>query len=63
MDGIELTRSIREVYSAEQLPIVMVTTQDENSDGAAAKEAGVQQYLNKPFTKEMIGEVIEKFKG
>ena len=63
MDGIEFTRSVRRSYKANELPIVMVTTQDESSDGAAARTAGVQEYLNKPFTEDMLVSVIEKFKG
>ncbi|MCM8530092.1 MAG: response regulator [Lentisphaeraceae bacterium] len=62
MDGIEFSRAVRTVYSANELPIVMVTTQDEGSDTTVALEAGVQQYLNKPFTKEMVAEVVATYK-
>lgn len=62
MDGIELTRKVRSIYDASELPIAMVTTQDENSDGEEARMAGVQYYMNKPFTVEMLKDLIDKSK-
>ncbi len=52
--GIELTRRIRERYSKEQLPILMVTTQNEMNDHKAALDAGVNAIVNKPFTAESL---------
>lgn len=63
MDGIELTRQVRGLYKPAELPIAMVTTQDENSDGVSAKAAGIQYYMNKPFTEEMLVALIEESKG
>ena len=63
MDGIELTRQVRGIYEAKDLPIAMVTTQDENSDGEEARTAGVQYYMNKPFKEEMLEALIAEFKG
>ena len=63
MDGIELTRQVRGIYSGNELPIAMVTTQDENSDGEDARAAGVQHYMNKPFTEEMLKTLIDESKG
>ncbi|MCM8527069.1 MAG: response regulator [Lentisphaeraceae bacterium] len=51
MDGIEFTKKVRELHDSSELPIVMVTTQDEEADRTAAKEAGVQEYLHKPLIK------------
>ena len=63
MDGIELTRQVRGIYKPADLPIAMVTTQDESSDGASAKAAGIQYYMNKPFTEEMLKALIYESKG
>ena len=49
ISGIELTEKIRKLYSAEQLPVVMVTTQSDIQDHEAATSAGVNDILKKPF--------------
>ncbi|MCK5681573.1 HEAT repeat domain-containing protein [bacterium] len=61
--GIEVTRRIREKFSKDELPIIMVTTQNENQDNEAAKAAGVSDILHKPFTKEGIGEALARYLG
>lgn len=59
ISGIELTRQVRQWFTAEQLPIVMVTTQNESQDNEAALAAGVNRILNKPFTEKSIGQALE----
>jgi CheY-like chemotaxis protein/HEAT repeat protein len=58
VSGIELTRQVRQWFGAEELPIVMVTTQNESQDNEAALAAGVNRILNKPFTEKTIGEAL-----
>jgi len=50
--GIELIERVRRRYAREELPIIMVTTQDEVQDNEAALAAGVNDILAKPFTAE-----------
>jgi CheY-like chemotaxis protein len=59
--GIELTKGVRQWYTKEELPIIMVTTQDEARDKEAAYDAGVNGILQKPFTEEQIGKALEEF--
>ncbi len=59
--GIDLTREIRKSFSKKDLPVVMVTTQDEANDNKAALEAGVNDILRKPFTAESLQAVFKKF--
>ena len=61
--GIEVTRRIRQTFSREEMPVIMVTTQNENQDNEAAKAAGVNEILHKPFTKEGIGEALSRYLG
>ena len=61
MDGIEFTQKVRELYSENEIPVVMVTTQDEEADRSAALEAGVQDYLHKPFNKSGIEMVLKRY--
>lgn len=59
--GIDLTREIRKSFSKKELPVIMVTTQDEANDNKAALEAGVNDILRKPFTAESLQAVFKKF--
>lgn len=58
--GIELTRQLRGLYSANELPIIMVTTQSESPDHREAFEVGVNMILAKPFTADQIGAAIRE---
>jgi two-component system, chemotaxis family, chemotaxis protein CheY len=59
MNGIELVRRVRADGRFAALRIVMVTTETEMSQMAAALEAGANEYVTKPFTKDML---IEKLR-
>ncbi len=58
--GIELVEKARQCYPREELPIIMVTTQNEMQDNEAALAAGVNDILAKPFTAETLQAAIEK---
>ena len=61
--GIELIQEVRKKYSKDELPIVLVTTQNEAQDNKAAREVGVSEIIYKPFDAKMISAVFEKIKG
>jgi len=61
--GIELIQAVRKKYSKEELPIVLVTTQNEAQDNKAAKEAGVSEIIYKPFDAGTISAIFEKITG
>ncbi|MEA2059135.1 MAG: response regulator [Thermodesulfobacteriota bacterium] len=52
-NGIELTRYIRKHISAA-IPIILVTTESEKSQKDQATEAGVDHFLTKPVSKEVL---------
>jgi CheY-like chemotaxis protein/HEAT repeat protein len=60
MNGIELTRAMRQWFSKEQMPIIMVTTQNETSDNEAALDAGVDAILHKPFNEETLRAALDE---
>jgi two-component system chemotaxis response regulator CheY len=57
--GIELTREIRATGS--KVPIVMVTTEGEKGRVLEAIQAGITDYLIKPFTADALREKLQKF--
>lgn len=63
MTGIDLTANVRQWFSREELPIIMVTTQQESRDFDAARSAGINGIINKPFTESQIRAALKKFAG
>jgi two-component system chemotaxis response regulator CheY len=57
--GIEVTRSIRAVD--KQVPIIMVTTEAEKARVLEAIQAGISDYLTKPFTTDLLRQKLDKF--
>lgn len=51
MDGIELTRAIRETEADDYTYIIMVTSRDDSRDLVLGFESGVDDYLTKPVNK------------
>ena len=59
--GIDLARRVRSIYPAQELPIIMVTTQSDAQDHEAAKAAGVSSILFKPFDKDALQRCLDEF--
>lgn len=57
MDGCEFIQEVRKNNSYDNMRMMMVTNETATSKVAEALEAGADEYIMKPFTKEMI---IEK---
>lgn len=49
MDGIELTRWIKESEDFSQLPVIMLTAKTQDADRNEAYQAGADAYITKPF--------------
>ena len=59
MDGISFIQAVRAEAQYESLPLMMVTTNSEVEHVSKALEAGANEYLMKPFTREMIRAKLE----
>ena len=60
MSGVEFARSVRSVPGGQLVPILMVTTRGAREDIVAAVEAGVNNYILKPFTPSVLKEKIDR---
>ncbi len=60
MTGLELLKAVRADDSLKELPFLMVTAEAEKSNIVAAVQAGVSNYIVKPFTAEVLQQKIEK---
>lgn len=63
MNGIELTRSLRESPTYKFIPIVFLTTESQVNKKEAAKEAGATGWIVKPFKPEKLLKVVKKVLG
>ena len=59
MDGLEFVRAVRGNQSYDDVPVMMVTTEDGMEKIVEALEAGANEYVMKPFTSETIIEKLE----
>jgi CheY-like chemotaxis protein len=59
--GVQLTEALRKKYSAQELPVIMVTTQNEAQDNEAAMKAGVNKIINKPFNAQSLKAAMDEF--
>ena len=59
MDGLEFVRTVRENQSYDEVPVMMVTTEDGMDKIVEALEAGANEYVMKPFTADAIVEKLE----
>jgi two-component system chemotaxis response regulator CheY len=58
MNGYEFVCAVRKDDAYKDLPLMMVTTETEMTQVVKALEAGANEYVMKPFTKEMITEKL-----
>ena len=59
IDGISLCRRIRDMPGAGQLPIIVFTALSDNEDLEAARAAGANQVITKPFNLTGLGAAVE----
>jgi two-component system chemotaxis response regulator CheY len=60
MDGIELVREVRKMASLRFIPVLMVTTESQQSKRMEAKAAGATGWLVKPVQPEALLQVIRQ---
>jgi len=60
MDGLELLKSVRKDPALKDLPILMVTAEAEKDKVVTAIQAGVNNYVVKPFTAEVFKEKMDR---
>ncbi len=60
MHGLELLRTVRADPKLAKLPVLLVTAEGKREQIVAAARAGVNGYVIKPFTPQVLKEKIEK---
>lgn len=56
MDGLELLRRVRQTSN---LPVIFLTSKDDEVDEAVGLNLGADDYIKKPFSQRLLGERIK----
>jgi two-component system, chemotaxis family, chemotaxis protein CheY len=59
MNGLEFIRSVRRRDEHADMTMIMVTTETETDQVVRALAAGANEYVMKPFSREMLVEKLE----
>jgi two-component system chemotaxis response regulator CheY len=60
MTGIEMVEAVRKNDSLRRVNLIMVTTESETEQISRAVKLGADEYVTKPFTKEVIAGKLQK---
>jgi two-component system chemotaxis response regulator CheY len=60
MTGLDLLKEVRADVRLKGLPFIMITAESKTENVIAAKQAGVSNYIVKPFNAETLRDKIEK---
>jgi two-component system chemotaxis response regulator CheY len=58
MNGLELVKKVRAEEKYADMPIIMVTTEGGKAEVITALKAGVNNYIVKPFTPQVLKEKL-----
>ena len=63
LNGFQATRSITREPSTRHIPIVLVTTKDQDTDRVWGMRQGAKAYITKPFSETELADIIQQMLG
>ena len=63
LNGFQATRSITREPSTKHIPIVLVTTKDQDTDRVWGMRQGAKAYITKPFSESELADMIQQMLG
>ena len=60
LNGFQATRSITRDPSTKHIPVILVTTKDQETDKVWGMRQGARAYITKPFSDVELSETISK---
>jgi len=63
MNGIDLLKAVKSDESLKDVPFILVTSEGHKNNVVEAVQAGVSNYIIKPFSAETLQEKIKKVLG
>ncbi len=61
LNGFQATRAITRDAITRHIPVIMVTTKDQDTDRVWGMRQGAKAYLSKPFSEGELSDMIAKF--
>ena len=58
LNGFQATRAINREVTTKHIPVILVTTKDQDTDRVWGMRQGAKAYLTKPFSEAELSEVI-----
>ena len=63
LNGFQATRSINRDATTQHIPVILVTTKDQDTDRMWGMRQGARAYLTKPFAEADLTDVIGRLLG
>ena len=63
LNGFQATRTISKDASTSHIPIVLVTTKDQDTDRVWGMRQGAKAYITKPFSEAELSALIAQYLG
>jgi len=63
LNGFQATRSITREPTTKHIPIVLVTTKDQDTDRVWGMRQGAKAYITKPFSESELADMIQQMLG
>ena len=60
LNGFQATRTLSRDANTRHIPVILVTTKDQDTDRMWGLRQGAKAYLTKPFSEDELAEVIER---
>ena len=60
LNGFQATRTIKREPTTTHIPVILVTTKDQDTDRLWGMRQGAMAYITKPFSEEELSSVIAK---
>ena len=63
LNGFQATRSITREPTTKHIPVILVTTKDQDTDRVWGMRQGATAYITKPFSESELSELITQYLG
>ena len=63
LNGFQATRSITREPTTKHIPVILVTTKDQDTDRVWGMRQGAKAYITKPFSESELSELITQYLG
>ena len=61
LNGFQATRQLSREGSTRDIPVVLVTTKDQDTDRVWGMRQGAKAYITKPFSESELADVINQY--